>query len=160
MPLPETPRHPQASLVQSPAWSLLFSPGFLVHKVLLYPPRVYFPVLCKFWQLYVVANGNLLQEGLCHTQVCCTQSPCPCGRPLLTHTPTGDAQTEFCLNLCRIPGPWCAEGSFEPSEHLWREWGLILNVNLLLLPCCSSFSFALGYLFTAASVPTVLLGFL
>ena len=23
------------------------------------------------------ANGDLLQEGLCHTQVCCTQSPCP-----------------------------------------------------------------------------------
>ena len=41
------------------------------------PPRVYFPVLCKFWQIYGGVNGNLLQEGLCHTQVCCTQSPCP-----------------------------------------------------------------------------------
>ena len=27
------------------------------------PPRVYFPVLCKFWQLYGGANGDLLQEG-------------------------------------------------------------------------------------------------
>ena len=35
-------------------------------------------------QLYGGVNGNLLQEGLCHTQVCCTQSPCPCSRPLLT----------------------------------------------------------------------------
>ena len=49
----------------------------LIHKVLLCPPRVYFPVLCKFWQLYGGVNGNLLQEGLCYTQVCCTQSPCP-----------------------------------------------------------------------------------
>ena len=33
------------------------------------PSRVYFPVLCKFWQLYGGVNGDLLQEGLCHTQV-------------------------------------------------------------------------------------------
>ena len=36
------------------------------------------PVLCKFWRLCGGVNGNLLQEGLCHTQVSCTQSPCPC----------------------------------------------------------------------------------
>ena len=30
-------------------------------------------------------NGDLLQEGLCHTQDCCTQSPC--GRALLTALP-------------------------------------------------------------------------
>ena len=39
---------------------------------------------------------------------------------------------------------WCAEGLFEPSEHLWQEWDLILNVNLPLLPSCWGFSFALG----------------
>ena len=50
----------------------------LVHtSFCLYPPRVYFLVLCKFWQLYGGFNGNLLQESLCRTQVCCTQSPCP-----------------------------------------------------------------------------------
>ena len=27
------------------------------------------PVLCKFWQLYGGVNVDLLQEGLCHTQV-------------------------------------------------------------------------------------------
>ena len=57
----------------------------MVHKVLLRPPRVYFPVLCKFWQLYDGVNGDFLQEGLCHTQVCCTQSPCPHSSPLLTN---------------------------------------------------------------------------
>ena len=57
----------------------------LVHKVLLCPLRIYFPLLCKFLQLCGGVNGNLLQKGLCHTQVCCTQSLCPCSRPLLTH---------------------------------------------------------------------------
>ena len=37
------------------------------------------------------------------------------------------------------------QGLFEPSEHLWWEWGLILNVNLPLLPSCWGFSFALGH---------------
>ena len=59
------------------------------------------PVLCKFWRLYGGVNGNLLQEGLCHTQVCCTQSPCPCASPLLTRTSSGGAQTQFCLNQYR-----------------------------------------------------------
>ena len=31
-----------------------------MQKVLLCPPKVYFPVLCKFWQLYGGVNGNLL----------------------------------------------------------------------------------------------------
>ena len=39
----------------------------LVHKLLLCPPRVYFPVLCKFWQLYSGVNGYLLEEDLRHT---------------------------------------------------------------------------------------------
>ena len=126
------------------------------------PPSVYFPFLCKFWQLCGGVNGDLLQEGLCHTQVCCTQSPCPCGRPLLTHTPTGNAQTHFCLCLCGVPGFWCTQDLFEPSEHLWRERGLILNANSPLLPSFWGFSFALGqgYLLTAAPGLTVLLGFL
>ena len=113
----------------------------LVHKVL-FMSSEYFPVLCKFWQLYGGFNGHLLQEGLSHTQVCCTQSPCPCGSPLLTHTPTGDAQTQFCLSLCEVPGSWWTQGLYEPSEHLWWEWGLILNANSSLLPSCWSFSFA------------------
>ena len=117
----------------------------LVHtRFCLCPPRVCFPVLCKFWQLYGGVNGDLSQEGLCHTQVCCTQSLCPCGRRLLTCTSTGGAQTQFCLSLCWVYGPWCTQGFFEPSEHLWWEWGLILNVNLPLLLSCWGFSFALG----------------
>ena len=104
------------------------------------PPRVYFPVLCKFWQLCVGVNDDLLQEGLCYTQVCCTQSPCPRGSPLLTRTYTGDTQTQFCLSLCEVPRSWYTQGWFDPSERLWWEWGLILNVNSPLLPFCLGFS--------------------
>ena len=78
-------------------------------------PESISPVLCKFWQLYGGVNGNLLQKGLCHTQGSCTQSPCPHGSPLLTCTSTGDAQTQFCPSLCRVPGSCCAHGLFEPS---------------------------------------------
>ena len=119
----------------------------LVHtRFCLTPPIVDFLVLCKFWQLYGEVNGNLLQEGLCDTQVCCTQSPCPCSSPLLTCTSTGDTQTQFYLSLWGgVSGSWCAQGMFEPSEHLWKVWGLSLNVILLLLPSCWGFSFALGH---------------
>ena len=85
----ETPGHSHASLV-SFFWghcSFLLGPR---HKVLLCPPRVYLPVLCKFWQLYGGVSDDLLQEDLCHTQVCCTQSSCPCGRAILIRTSTGD----------------------------------------------------------------------
>ena len=34
--------------------------------------------------------------------------PHPCGSPLLTHTATGNAQTQFCLSLCGVPVSWCA----------------------------------------------------
>ena len=73
----------------------------LVHtSFCLCPPRVCFLVLCKFWWLCGGVNDDLLQEeyGLCHTQVCCTQSPCLCSSPLLTHTATSEV-AQSCLTL-------------------------------------------------------------
>ena len=99
-PLLETPGHSRASLDRSLVGSLLLSPVLVHTRFCLCPPRVCFPVLCKFWWVYGGVNGDLLQENLCHTQVCCTQSPCPCSRPLLTHTFAGDSQTQFWLSLC------------------------------------------------------------
>ena len=91
----------------------------LVHtRFFLCSPRVCFPVLCNFWQLYDGVNGDLLQEGLYRTH---SQSPCPCGSPPPTCTSTGDAQTQFCLGLCGVPGSWCTQGLLEPSERLWQE---------------------------------------
>ena len=114
----------------------------LVHKVLLCLPRVYFPVLCKFSRLCGGVNGDVLQEGLCHTP---TQSLCTCSSPQLTYTSTGNAQTQFCVSLCECPESWYTQGLFEPSERLWQEWGLILNANSPLLPSCWGCSLALAY---------------
>ena len=91
-------------------------------------PRVCSPVLCKFWWLYGGDNGDLLQEGLWQTQVCCTQSHYHCCWALLTHISARDTQTQFCLSLCGVFGSWCTQGMFETSECLWRVCGLILNL--------------------------------
>ena len=113
-PLPETPGHPWASLGQSLVGSLLPSPGSWCTRFCLCPLRVYFPLLCKFWQLYGGVNEDLFQEDLCHTQVCCTQSPCPCSSPLLTHTSTGDTQTQFCPVSLGSLGPGVHKASPSP----------------------------------------------
>ena len=94
--LPKTPGHSQANLGQSLVGSLLLSPeSWCTQGFVCTLQESVSPVLCKFWRLCGRVNGNLLQEGLCHTQVCCTQSPCPCGRPLLTCSFSGDTQTQF-----------------------------------------------------------------
>ena len=104
------------------------------------------PVLCKFWWLYGGVNGDLHQEGLCHTQICCTQSLCPCGRPLLTCTFTGDTQTlKGRSGSVSVGSPGAHKVVFEPSKWLWQVWGLILFRILPLLPSCWGFSFALGH---------------
>ena len=121
--------------------SSLLGPG--VNKVLFVACKSLFP------QSHVSSGGSMVRimvtsskRGLCHTPVCCTQSPCPCGSPLLTCTSTGDTQTQFCLSLCGVSGFWCAQGLFECSERLWQIWSLVLNAILPLLPSCWGFSFA------------------
>ena len=149
-PFLESPGHSQASLLWGHR-SFLLGPGAQGSVV---PSKNLFPILCKFWQLYGGVNGDLLQEDLRRIH---TQSPCPFGRPLPTRTSIGGAQRQFCLSLCGVPGSWCAQGLFEHSEHLWQEWGLLLNANspLLALRSCkshavtiqlsSSFWLSLGY---------------
>ena len=63
------------------------------------PPRVYFPVLCKYWQLCGGVNGDLLQECLCHTQVCYTQSPCPWGSTADPYLHRRHSNTVLCQSL-------------------------------------------------------------
>ena len=115
----------------------------LVHRVLSVPPRPCFPVPCKFWRLSGGVNGDLLQEGSCRTQVCCTQNPRPCGRPLLTHLCLHRRHPSTDLSLRGVSGSWCAQGMFEPSERFWCVWDLILNPISPLLLSCWGFSFAL-----------------
>ena len=86
MSLQETPGHLQASLSQSLVGSLLLYPGsWCAEGFVCTLQESIYPVLCKFWWLYCGVNSDILQEDLCHTQVYCTQSPCPC--PVLTRTP-------------------------------------------------------------------------
>ena len=92
---PETPGYLQESLGgQSLVGSLLLSPGsWCAQAFICTLQESISSVLCMFWRLYGGVNSNLLQGGLMPSQVYCSQSPCPCGRPLLTHTSTGDTQT-------------------------------------------------------------------
>ena len=76
--------------------------------------------------------------GLLHPE------PPPLRQATVDRTSAGDTQTQFWLSLCGVSGSWCTQGLFETSERLWREWGLILNVNLPLPLSCWGFSFALG----------------
>ena len=85
--------------------SLLLSPGPDAYKVLFLPSKSLFPQSCvKFWWLYGGVNGDLLQEGLCHTHVCCTQSPCLCSRHF-----AGDTQNTVL------------------AQSLWGLWVLVLR---------------------------------
>ena len=103
----DTHRHIRVSVFWGHCPFLL---GAGAHKVLFMPSKNLFCVLCTFWQLFGGVNG-VLQEGLCHTHVYCTQIPCPCSSPLQTCTSTGDTQTQFWLSLCGVSGSWCTQGS-------------------------------------------------
>ena len=123
--------------------SLLLSPGSWCTRLCLCPPRVYFPVHRKFRRLRGGVTGDLLlrlmpHPGLLHPE------PLPLRRAMLTRSSAADAQTQFWLSLCGVPGSWCAQALLEPSERFWRVWGLSLNANSPLLPSCWGFSFALG----------------
>ena len=67
------------------------------------------------------------------THVCCGQSPCPCGRPLLIHASIGDVPTlksrSGSVSVGPL-GPGAYKVLFEPSKNLWQIRGLILNVIL------------------------------
>ena len=74
--------------------SLLFSPGSWCAQVCCCAfQEPISTVLCEFCWFYDGVNGNLLQEGLCHTQSSCS-------RLLLSCTSTGGTQTQFWLSLC------------------------------------------------------------
>ena len=154
----ETLGHSQATLSQSLVGSLLLYPGSLSTQGSVCAHRE------SIFQSCVSSGSSMV--GLMVTSskrayaipICCTQpypsllypEPLPLWQSLLTHTCTGGVQTQFCLSLCGVPGSWCAQGLFEPSESLWQGCSLILNVNSPLLPSCGgSLSLDVGYLLTA-----------
>ena len=85
--------HFWASLGQSFVGSLLLSPGSWCAQGSVCALQESVSQSCVSSGGSMVGLIDLPQEGLCHTQVCCTQSPRPSGRPLLTHTSARDTQT-------------------------------------------------------------------
>ena len=84
--------------------SFLLGPG--AHRI---PSKNLFPSPGKFWRLYGRVDGDILQEGLCHTWVYCTQSPCPW-------------RTQFWLSLCGVSGSWC-------TRYVWALWASLLGIG-------------------------------
>ena len=102
----------------------------------------------------LVTSSKRASTTLC--EICCSQSPCPCGRPLLACASTGDTQTLKGRSgsvSAGSQGPGVHKVLFEPSECLWWVWDLILNAIVPLLPSCwgSSLPLDLGYLFLVGS---------
>ena len=112
----ETPRHSWASLGLSLVGSLFLSPGsWCTQGFVCALQESVSPVRCKFWWLYGGVNGDLLQEGLFHTQVCLTQP-----RPSLLHPEP-------------LPPRWSAADLYLHRRHsntvlsqsLWSLWVLV-----------------------------------
>ena len=135
--LPETPGHSWACQGQFLEGPLLLSLGSWCIQVFVCTlQESVSPVQCKFLQFYGGVYGDLLQEGLCRTQVCCTERPC--GRRLLTHTSTGDTQAQLWFSLCRlgvhfVPFPGLSSsGNQVLGEHTVPGGPCILILSLVL----------------------------
>ena len=88
------------------------------HKILFVTSKSLFPQSC--------VSSGASKVGLkpfkraYATQVCCTQSPCPCSRPLLTCTFIGAIQTHKGRSgSVSVGSPSMHKASFEPSKCFW-----------------------------------------
>ena len=118
VPTLETPGHSWASLGQSLVGSLLLFPGsWCAQGFVCALQESVSPVLCAFWRLYGGVNGDLLQKGLCHAHVCCTQSPWPCNRLRWPIPP----QVMLKLSLCGVA--WCAK------SFVWALWVSLVGMG-------------------------------
>ena len=87
------------------------------------------------------------------SQDCCCQWPSLCGRPLLTHTYSGNPQTltdrsgsVSCRGSLQLsPGSWCTQGFVCTLQESLAGKELDFNKIAPLLSSCFSFSFVLGH---------------
>ena len=133
------------------------------------PPRVYFPILCKFWQLCGGVNGNLLQEGFAILKSAAPRAPVPVAvhcwpvppQETLKHSSVsasveslGPGAHKVCLSPLTSPVGmgFNSKGEFAP---------LIVLLGLPLCPWAWGISSQpLQWSTAAALAPTILLGFL
>ena len=82
----------------------------------------------------------------CANQVCSSQSPCLCGRPLLTHASAGDTQTfkDRSGSVWGVSGSWCAQSFVWTHQASLAGMGFDSKCYFTPLPSCWGFSFALG----------------
>ena len=139
-PLPETPEHSWTSLGQSLVGSLLLSPGSWCAYVLCVPSKSLFPQCC------VSSGGSMVRLMVTSSKrpYAIPRSTAPrVSAPAADHSwpiPPQETLKQSWLSLCGVSGSWRTQGLFEPFEHLWQGWGLIINapptilLGLLLCP--------------------------
>ena len=77
--------------------------------------------------------------------------PLPLQQSTADPSSIGDTQTQLYLSFSGVSGFWCTHSLFEPSEHLWWVWSLILNTILPLRPFCWGFFSALECVLSSQS---------
>ena len=146
-PPPETPGHSWASLGQSLVGSLLPSPGSgCAQGFVCALQESVSPVLCKFWWLYGGVNCDSSKRAYAIPRSAAPRALAPVTghcwpippQETLKHSKAGLTQSLWRLLVCTTV-------LFEPSEHLWWVWVLILHGISSLLPSFGGFSFALGH---------------
>ena len=139
----ETPGHSRASLGQSLVGSVLLYPGY-------WCPQVSLCALLGSVSQSCVSSGSSMvwlmltssKRAYAIPRSAAPRAPAPAAvhcwpvppQETLRHS-SGSVSVGF---------PGAQNGLFEPSEHLWWLWGLILNTISPLLPFCWGFPFALG----------------
>ena len=142
--LPETPGHSRESLGQSLVGSLLLSPGSWCLQDSACALQESISQSCvSFGSSLVGLMVTSSKRAYATPTSAAPRAPVPVAvyhphilpQEMLKHSSVSVSVGSL--------GPG-SQGLFEPSEHLWQECGLILNVNLLPQLSCWGFSFALG----------------
>ena len=87
----DTPRQVWVSLLWGHC-AFLLGPG--AHEFLFVPSKSLFPQSCVSPGSSMMGLMVTFSKRVYAVPICCTQSPCPCGSPLLTRTSTGDKHSK------------------------------------------------------------------
>ena len=115
----------------------------LVHKVLLCPPRVCFPVLCKFWQLYDGLMATSSKRACARPRSAAPRAPVP----EADHRRPVPPQERLTVLSQSLWGPWV----LVHTRFAWALWASLAGMGFdsksefTPLPSCWGFSFALRH---------------